>query len=609
MDKFKEIIQKHRVAIALAAILVVAVFLRLYNLESWLFFQADQARDLNLVARAINNGPEYLPLLGPKAGGTFLRLGPVFYYFEYLSALIFGLGGPAVMAYPDLLFSILSIPLLFLFLKEFFSKKYSLLLTAGYAVCFFEIQYARFAWNPNSLPFFNLLFFYAVFKLFQTDSQKAKTWWSILIGISYAIVSQLHFVSLLSLPIALAVIFLIRMVFFKNKREKLWKYAGIIILICVVFYIPAILSDIQTDGNNALNFLKSLREKGDGSSDPVSLLSKDIFVFSKYLLVILSGIVDASKLTINIFSGTLVLFALAGIFVFKKETNKERRFFIALVSIWFISYFITYIPLGSKLQPRHFLVILPLSFIFVGALAYALEKTSKSRYMAHMALAILMVPIITNAYSMKIWFAEIADSQKKVSSYRKSSLLKSVGGESWWHLERTAEFMRDDCEKNKVIIIPPKESYRSLYDYAMEYVGEKRPYGIQWGSFDRNESACFYAIGFAKNDISDRFGGVLKAVKYVHFGDVAVTRFDIVDDPDIKNIRNPFKKSGGSEIEVKYFSDTDAADPGYAPEDENAGDGDSADTADGMADSESFLESVGREERLFWKDLFDGKTE
>ncbi|MDZ4384853.1 MAG: hypothetical protein U0944_00350, partial [Candidatus Moranbacteria bacterium] len=425
MDNLKEIIRKHRTLIVLSAILAVAVFLRLYNLGEWLFFQADQARDLNLVARAIDRGPEYLPLLGPKAGGTFLRLGPVFYYFEYLAALIFGLGSPAVTAYPDLFFSILSVPLLFLFLKEFFSKKYSLLLTAGYAVCFFEIQYARFAWNPNSLPFFNLLFFYAAFKIFQTDDQKAKTWWAVLIGVAYAIVSQLHFVSLLSLPIALVVIFLIRKIFFKNKREKWWKYAGIIVLICIVLYIPAILSDIQTDGNNALNFLKSLAEKGDGSSNLVSLLSKDIFVFSKYLLVILSGIVDASKSTINIFSGTLVLFAIAGIVAFKKETDKERRFFISLVFIWFVAYFITYVPLGSKLQPRHFLVILPLSFVFVGALAYALEKIAKSRYMAHMALAILLMPIIANAYSMQVWFAEIADSQKKISTYRKSSLLKS----------------------------------------------------------------------------------------------------------------------------------------------------------------------------------------
>ena len=106
---FLDKIKKHKIVIILAIIILVGIFLRTYNLESWLFFQSDQARDLNLVNRAVENGPGWLPLLGPKAGGTYLRLGPVFYYFEYLSALIFGTSSPAIVVFPDLLFSILSI--------------------------------------------------------------------------------------------------------------------------------------------------------------------------------------------------------------------------------------------------------------------------------------------------------------------------------------------------------------------------------------------------------------------------------------------------------------------------------------------------------------------
>jgi len=279
---FLDKIKKKWVGIILFLIIISGIFLRTYNLESWLFFQSDQARDLNLVNRAVNNGPGWLPLLGPKAGGTYLRLGPIFYYMEYVSVLIFGTNSPAIVVYPDLFFSILSLPLLFFFLREFFSKKYSLMLVAGYAFCFFEIQYARFAWNPNSLPFFNLLFFYAILKFFQTTKEKMKKWWVVLIGISYVIASQLHFVSLLSLPIVLFMVFLIRKIFFKDKHEKWLKYLAIILLICIIFYIPVILSDFQSHGNNTLNFLKSFGKKGSNSSDIFGLLTKDIFVFSKY---------------------------------------------------------------------------------------------------------------------------------------------------------------------------------------------------------------------------------------------------------------------------------------------------------------------------------------
>jgi len=608
-------IKQHWVIICLVVIVVVGVFLRLHNLEDGLFFQADQARDLNLVSRAIDGGPGWLPLLGPKAGGTYLRLGPIFYYFEYLAALIFSLDSPAVMAYPDLFFSFLSIPLFFLFLREFFSKNYSILLTAGYAVCFFEIQYARFAWNPNSLPFFNLLFFYAVYKFFQANNEKAKFWWTVLIGVSYAIVGQLHFVSLLSLPIAIAFVFLIRKIYFKNIKEQWFKYLGIGLLVCLILYLPAILSDFQTGGNNVLNFLKSIGQKGSDTTSLVTLLQKDAFIFSKYFLVILAGIVDATKLTINQFISVLVLFFVAGIFLLKKEDGRERKFFIGLVFVWFFSYFITYFPLGSKLQPRHFLVILPLAFIFVGFLAQALRQLFKFRYATYVAGIVLLVPIITNAYGLKTWFTEISDSQKKISTYRKSSLLKSVGGESWWHLKKTAEFMHGDCEKGRIVMVPPKESYRSLYDYAMEYVGEKRPYSIQWGSFSEDADACFYVIGFAKNDITDRFGGILQKSKYVQFGDVAVTRFYIKDGQKIVKIKNPFKKGGnGKDIEVRYTDTIDEIEEISFDSEESDKNDSREEAGNESADSEgdteeSFLDDVGRMDRVFLKDLFDGKTE
>ena len=82
-------------------------------------------------------------LLGPKAGGTQFRLGPVFYYFEIVSAKIFG-NAPDKMAYPDLFTGILCIPLLFFFLRKYFEKYAVLSLTAIFAVSTYAIFYARF---------------------------------------------------------------------------------------------------------------------------------------------------------------------------------------------------------------------------------------------------------------------------------------------------------------------------------------------------------------------------------------------------------------------------------------------------------------------------------
>ena len=93
-------------------ILIVGIFLRTYNFHNWLRFNADQGRDSEVISRVVEENSAW-PLLGPKAGGTEFKLGPAFYYFEIVSAKIFG-DYPDKMAYPDLLTSVLSIGLLFL---------------------------------------------------------------------------------------------------------------------------------------------------------------------------------------------------------------------------------------------------------------------------------------------------------------------------------------------------------------------------------------------------------------------------------------------------------------------------------------------------------------
>ena len=136
--------------IILLGIFIVGIFLRTYEFHDFLRFNADQSRDAGIVSSYIE-GEAPLPLLGPKAGGTDFRVGPAFYYFQIASAKLFG-DAPDAVAYPDLLFSILAIPLLFFFLRKYFDVRTALFLTALFAVSMYAVKYARFAWNPNSRP-------------------------------------------------------------------------------------------------------------------------------------------------------------------------------------------------------------------------------------------------------------------------------------------------------------------------------------------------------------------------------------------------------------------------------------------------------------------------
>ncbi|MEK7181743.1 MAG: glycosyltransferase family 39 protein, partial [Patescibacteria group bacterium] len=143
-------------------ILIVAFgfSLRAYHFSDWLHFELDQARDARVIDAALSGGPGELTLLGPKAGGTFLRLAPGFYYLQYVSGIIFG-GTPSGIAMVVLILSVLSIPLFYFLSRRFFSEWISLGLTLLFAASPFMVMYGRFAWNPNLIPFFTLLGFYA----------------------------------------------------------------------------------------------------------------------------------------------------------------------------------------------------------------------------------------------------------------------------------------------------------------------------------------------------------------------------------------------------------------------------------------------------------------
>jgi 4-amino-4-deoxy-L-arabinose transferase-like glycosyltransferase len=187
-----------RMILILGAILAVSIFLRVYHFHDWLHFGSDQARDLELVEGVVDHGKSW-PLLGADASNTHFKLGPAYHYFQIIAMMLFG-DDPSVMAYPDVLFSLLVIPLFFAFLRKYFDEDLSLILVFLYAVSFFSVEFSRFAWNPNPLPFFVALFLLSMLR-FLEDGERTAWMWSLSLGIALGIGIQLHTLLLLLLPI------------------------------------------------------------------------------------------------------------------------------------------------------------------------------------------------------------------------------------------------------------------------------------------------------------------------------------------------------------------------------------------------------------------------
>lgn len=230
-------------------IFVVGIFLRVYNFSPWMHFELDQARDVFIIKNALENGIENLPLLGPQARGKELYLGPIFYYFSYISSFLLGVS-PESMALPDLFFSILSIPLFYFFARIFFSRWTSVALVTVVATSLFLVTYARFAWNPNGMFFWSLVAFYGLLQSYRDEKFKSK--WFLVFVFGIGILTQLHFIAFIAAPLtSLAYVLLAKI---RIPWRTLVGSVGILLFI----YSSVIFSEFQSQGKNTQAFFLSI---------------------------------------------------------------------------------------------------------------------------------------------------------------------------------------------------------------------------------------------------------------------------------------------------------------------------------------------------------------
>lgn len=424
-QKFITKTKKHKVELAVfLAILAVGVFFRAYNFSRWLHFEIDQVYDTTIVSNAVENGIGNLPLLGPTAGGgRALRLGPAFYYMEYLSAKIFG-DNPVGYAMLILLSNIASLPLFYLFCKEFFSKKVSLSLLTIFSISFYSVMYSRFSWSPNVLPFLTLLSFYSLLRSV-SEKETHKDRWFLLSVATIAITTQIHFNAFFSIP-AIALVFLA----IKRPRFKLTTWLAAFAIFAAL-YSPMIVSDIKTGGEN-IGFFISKLTKATKSGDQTFLETSSINIqrHSQAYFFIISGLGELDSKTIKAFSmfngrssdsilitNFFAILYLIGSIIFLAsylfiEKNKDKKSFLIICALWFIFTFTYFhsIVSGYRMYPRFFLVVSPLAVIFLGFLLSWIES-KKNRLSFAIVVVLLVFLSFSNSSKVFAYFKLISAAE------------------------------------------------------------------------------------------------------------------------------------------------------------------------------------------------------
>ncbi|MEI8343317.1 MAG: glycosyltransferase family 39 protein [Candidatus Moraniibacteriota bacterium] len=416
MNFFQKIARHKWELFFLVVICAIGIMFRTYNHDKWLHFEVDQTWDYHIVSNAVTGGIGNLPLLGPTAGGgRSLRLGPAFYYMEYVSALLFG-NTPVGHSMTVLILSILSLPLFYIFVRRYFSVLISAGLLMTFSTSLYLVLYARFSWSPNVLPFFALLTFYALLRSVSKSEKHPRIWFLIMV-LTAGISTQIHFNAFFTFP-AIIITFLI----IKRPKFEL-KTWGAAILIMFILYSPVIINEIKTRGEDLKYFVEKLDKN---ASHRKNFLEKTFLVTQynayEYFLILsgndqINGFSNPDGYSLGIACKStclsrlpiripVLIYFFIGVFLLFRRTKREffaeKKDFLILSLLWFIFSFLYFYAIYSSniLFPRFFLIVSPLPIILLGLI---LETICPQKNKASLAVFSLIIAGFAYSNTTKIF--------------------------------------------------------------------------------------------------------------------------------------------------------------------------------------------------------------
>lgn len=508
--------QQRLVWIGLVLIIVLGFSLRAYHFGDWLHFELDQARDARVIDHALVDGPEALPLLGPKAGGTFLRLGPAYYYLQYLGALIFG-GTPAGMAVVILLTSTASIGVFFLLVRRLFPDWLALLLTLVFSVSEYFVMYGRFAWNPNMLPFFLLLGMYALLRAVGGGERNPGRWF-LVSAFSFGIATELHFLAFLAVPMFAALFLVIRRPRF---RLRTW---GAAVGIVAVLYSPMVLNEIATGGANTEEFFGAVTEKS--TKEEHALLEKVIRNGSEHVLaglIILTGFEGGTLPKVETVEGLLITcqgkcdvgkpygLAMAIILALSvgayfvlvfREKERRKQDVLLVTGLWFVITFVLFTPLAYGMAPRFFLLSGPFFFVLIGCLGLVLTRTFSWQKLGHtVAAGSVLALVVLNISSLQLRFDELSRADHEPVDSPPDRILKERIRVTLGQQNQIIDFLAQrSAEHDYPVYMFSEPQHRRALKYLLEKQGIKNAVLGYDGIY---RQGVYFLILRAQSDLDD----------------------------------------------------------------------------------------------------------
>lgn len=372
--------RKINLSIVLLTILIlVSVFFRFWHIRDYIVFLGDEGRDMIVMRNIFVNGD--IPFLGPTASVGGFYLGPIYYWmaapFLWLSNY-----DPVGPAYFVAAIGVLTVLLLFKFLKDTVGLWPAFFASILYATAPLIVRYSRSSWNPNPLPFFALLMIYFLY----LGISKKHLKYFIFAGAAFGVSIQLHYLAAtLALVGALIVISCVNF--------KKWPVVFIVTLSgAMITFSPFLIFEAR---HNFPNFRTILEFVGRGNvgykSANLAYLTFDI---GNIFLEEISRVVETAYTKISF------LILLAGCLwgFIKTWRDNQVRIIFSVSLIYFIAGLIFLRLYTGQIYDYYFGFMFPAPFLVLGLVFYQLWQKNLLKSVVIIVFLLLLAVFLKNGF-------------------------------------------------------------------------------------------------------------------------------------------------------------------------------------------------------------------
>lgn len=361
------------------ALIILAIFLRLFLIRDYVLFLGDEGRDMLVMRKMLL---EIRPtFLGPTASVGGFYLGPI-YYWMAAPFLLFTNFDPVGPSYFVALIGVATVYILFKFLKVTVGFWPAILASVLYATAPLIVRYSRSSWNPNPLPFFALMLIYFLY----LGLMKQKYLFFLFAGLAFGVAFQLHYLAIMLIPVSALIVVL-------NSKPLRWPLiSAFAIAGFLITFSPFLIFEIKHNFPNFKTIFEFVtRDSTHGIRNP-----NIVYIISNTGNILLEYISELKGTVITrLFFWTISISAIFGLIL---NWKKKEKLIFTIGVIWFLGglFFLRYY--SGQIFDYYYGFMFPAPFLLTGLVLSLAAKTKTTKVISTAAVTIILIWFLKNGF-------------------------------------------------------------------------------------------------------------------------------------------------------------------------------------------------------------------